>query len=380
MKHRIPFNKPCLVGRELEYIAESVRSGHTSGGGPFMRKCEEFLAERIGAARVLLTTSGTAALEMAALLCDIGPGDEVIMPSFTFVSTANAFVLRGAKPVFVDIDRTTRNLDVNLVEAAVTERTKAVVPVHYGGVGCEMDPLAKIAAKHGLKVIEDAAQGLDARYRTRHLGTMGDCGVFSFHETKNVTCGEGGALVLPDETLVARAEILREKGTDRARFARGEVEKYTWVDVGSSFISSDLLAAYLFGQLEHLDRIRERRRLIHERYSAALSPMFEHGIVDLQVWPAHCHPNFHMFNFLVGRADHRADLIAHLAARGILAVFHYVPLHLSPMGAQLGYEPGDLPVTEDVASRLLRLPMYFDLTDDDVDEVIAAILEFYPHG
>jgi dTDP-4-amino-4,6-dideoxygalactose transaminase len=380
MKHRIPFNKPCLIGRELEYIAESVRSGHTSGGGPFMKKCEEFLADRIGAARVLLTTSGTAALEMAALLCDIGPGDEVIMPSYTFVSTANAFVLRGARPVFVDIDPETRNIDTNLIEAAVTDRTRAIVPVHYAGVSCEMDAIAKIAAKHDLKVIEDAAQGLDARFRTRYLGAMGDCGVFSFHETKNVTCGEGGALVLPDDTLVARAEILREKGTDRARFARGEVDKYTWVDVGSSFISSDLLAAYLYGQLEHLDRIRERRKEIHDRYFGKLLPLIEGGILGSQVSSANCHSNHHMVNLLVGRADRRADLIAHLAARGILAVFHYVPLHLSPMGKKLGYGPGDFPVTEDVASRLLRLPIYFDMTDEEVDEVSDAILEFIHHA
>jgi len=380
MKHRIPFNKPFLAGRELEYIAESVRSGHTSGGGPFMRRCEEFLAARYGASRVLLTTSGTTALEMAALLCGIGQGDEVIMPSFTFVSTANAFLLRGARPVFVDIRPDTRNLDHELVEAAVTEKTKAIVPVHYAGVGCEMDALVEVADRHGLKVIEDAAQGLDARYRGKPLGMLGDCGVFSFHETKNVTCGEGGALVLPDEALVARAEILREKGTDRARFFRGEVDKYTWVDVGSSFISSDLLAAYLYGQLEHLERITTRRRELYELYADLLAPLAAAGHLELPVIPDHCDANFHMFHVLVADAVVRAGLITHLQNQGILAVFHYVPLHLSPMGQGLGYEAGRFPVTESVADRLLRLPFYFELTDEEAAEVVAAIGEFFKHG
>jgi len=380
VKHRIPFNKPFLAGRELEYIAASVRSGHTSGGGPFMRRCEDLLADLCGAARVLLTTSGTAALELAALLCGIEAGDEVIMPSFTFVSTANAFMLRGARPVFVDVRPDTRNLDHERVEDAVTDRTRAIVPVHYAGVGCEMDPLLAVAARRGLRVIEDAAQGVGASYRGRPLGAIGDCGALSFHETKNVTCGEGGALVLRDADLVGRAEILREKGTDRARFFRGEVDRYTWVDVGSSFISSDLLAAYLFGQLEHLDRITARRRAIHERYADLLAPLARAGHLELPAYPDHCAPSYHMFPVLVADAAVRADLIAHLGRQGILAVFHYVPLHLSPMGAALGYRPGDFPVTEEVADRLLRLPFYYELTDDEVAEVVAAVAGFFGHA
>lgn len=380
MKHRIPFNKPFLVGREMQYIAESVQGGHTSGDGPFMERCEEVLQEQTGAARVLLTTSCTAALEMAGLLCDLQPGDEVIMPSYTFVSTANAMLLRGARPVFVDIRPDTMNIDETLIEAAITPRTRAILPVHYAGVACEMDTIMSLAEAHDLKVIEDAAQALGAAYKGQPLGTIGDFGAFSFHETKNVTCGEGGALVLGADTYQDRAEILREKGTNRAQFFRGQVDKYTWVDVGSSFISSDLLAAYLFGQLEHLDTITARRRQIHENYTAQLKPLAAAGHLTLPVIPTECTPNYHMFPVLLPDTATRTALIEHLARLSILAVFHYVPLHTSPMGAKLGYQVGQFPVTEDISGRLLRLPFYFELTDADQRTVTAAVADFFRSG
>ncbi len=377
MRHRIPFNKPFIAGRELEYIAESVLGGHTSGDGPFMKRCEKWLAGRTGAARVLLTTSCTAALEMAGLLCGLRPGDEVIMPSYTFVSTANAMLLRGARPVFVDIRPDTLNIDENLIEAAITPRTRAILPVHYAGVACEMDTIMALAAAHDLKVIEDAAQALGSRYKGRELGTIGHFGAFSFHETKNVICGEGGALVLGQDTQLERAEILREKGTDRARFFRGQVDKYTWVDVGSSFISSDLLAAYLYGQLEQFDPITARRKQIHANYAAQLAPLVAAGHITLPTVPDHCEFNYHLFAILLRDTATRAALIEHLQALSILAVFHYVPLHTSPMGEKLGYRAGQFPVTEDLSARLLRLPFYFELSDDDQRTVTAAIAEFF---
>ncbi|MCP4572164.1 MAG: dTDP-4-amino-4,6-dideoxygalactose transaminase [bacterium] len=377
MKPRIPFNKPFIAGGELEHIAESVRAGRISGGGPYMKRCEEYLEEICGAPRVLLTTSCTAAMEMAALLCDLGPEDEVILPSYTFVSTANAVLLRGARPVFVDIRRDTKNLDENLVEAAITERTKAIMPVHYAGIGCEMDALVQIAAAHDLRIIEDAAQGLGACYKGQPLGGIGDFGAFSFHETKNVICGEGGALVLNRPEDVERAEILREKGTDRAKFFRGEIDKYTWVDVGSSYVSSDLLAAFLWGQFEQMDRIAAKRRSIAEAYFEQLAPLAAAGHLELPVVPNHCDSNHHIFYVLPRDMATRTALIAHLRARSILAVFHYVPLHASPMGQRLGYEEGMFPVTEDVSARLLRLPFYFELTPEDQAEVTTAITEFF---
>lgn len=377
MKPRIPFNKPFIAGGELEYIADSVRCGRISGGGPYMARCEEFLEDLCGANRVLLTTSCTAAMEIAALLCDLEPGDEVILPPYTFVSTANAVLLRGARPVFVDIRPDTKNLDENLVEAAITARTKVIMPVHYAGVGCEMDVLNRIAADHGLRVIEDAAQGLGAGYRGRPLGTIGDFGAFSFHETKNVICGEGGALVLNRPEDVERAEVIREKGTDRAKFFRGEIDKYTWVDLGSSFISSDLLAAFLWGQFEQMDRIAAERRRISETYAEQLAPLAAAGHLELPVTPDHCASNHHMFYVLTREGKTRDALIAHLRERSILAVFHYVPLHASPMGRQLGYAEGQFPVSEDVSARLVRLPFYFELTPDVQRQVTAAVAEFF---
>ncbi len=377
MINRIPFNKPFIAGSELEHIARSVSGGHTSGGGPYMKRCEALLEERCHARRVLLTTSCTSALEMATLLCDVGEGDEVILPSFTFVSTANAVLLRGARAVFVDIRSDTKNLDENLIEAAVTERTKVILPVHYAGVGCEMDAIGDIARRHGLRVVEDAAQGLGASYKGRALGTIGDLGAFSFHETKNIVCGEGGALILNRQEDVLRAEIIREKGTNRSQFFRGEVDRYTWVDVGSSYISSDLLAAFLYGQLEHMDRITSRRREIHDIYAAQMAPLAAAGHLELPVVPDHCESNNHMFYVLLADTATRTALIEHLGARGILAVFHYVPLHTSPMGERLGYSAGQLPVTEDVSGRLLRLPFYFELTPDEQQEVCETVAGFF---
>ncbi len=369
-----------MAGKEMQYVAQSVLDGHTSGGGPFMRRCEELLQEQTGASRVLLTTSCTAALEMACLLADLQPGDEVIMPSFTFVSTANAVMLRGARPVFVDIRPDTKNLDETLIEAAITPRTRAILPVHYAGVACQMDAIMELARRHDLTVIEDAAQALGARYRGRALGTIGHLGAFSFHETKNISCGEGGALVLGGDEHLERAEILREKGTNRAQFFRGQVDKYTWVDVGSSYISSDLLAAYLYGQLQEAEGITAKRKLIYEGYAAGLAGLAAAGRLELPVIPEQCTPNYHMFPILLADEPTRADLIRHLQARSILAVFHYVPLHTSPMGRKLGYQAGQLPVTESVSERLLRLPFYFELSEADQHKVVTAIRDFFGDG
>lgn len=380
MTIRIPFNKPSIVGPELTYLTEAVVGGHASGDGPFTKRAQAMLEAALGGARVLLTTSCSSALELAALLCDLRPGNEVIMPSFTFVSTANAVVLRGATPVFVDIRADTLNLDETLIEAAIGPRTRAILPVHYAGIGCEMDAIMAIARGHGLAVVEDAAQGIGAAYRGRPLGSIGDLGCLSFHETKNVSCGEGGALIIARQDLIARAEILREKGTNRSQFLRGQVDKYTWVDAGSSFLPSDMLAAYLVGQLENIERITARRRHIFTRYAEALAPLAAAGRIRLPVIPPHCAPNYHMFYILTADIEERTALIAHLRARGILAVFHYVPLHLSPFGRSLTPTPPHLPVTDDASARLLRLPMFFDLTDSALDDVAGEVLRFYGHA
>jgi dTDP-4-amino-4,6-dideoxygalactose transaminase len=378
MSIRIPFNKPFIIGKEMTYVAEAVVANqHASGDGPFTKRVQALLEERFGAHRVLLTTSCTAALELAGLLCGLGPGDEVIMPSFTFVSTANAAVLRGARPVFVDIRPDTLNLDERLVEAAITSRTRAIFPVHYAGVGCEMDALRDIALRHGLLVVEDAAQGVHARHRGCPLGTIGDIGCYSFHETKNFSCGEGGAIVLNRPELAERAEVLWEKGTNRRRFLRGQTDKYTWVDVGSSFLPSDMLAAYLLGQIEHMEAISARRGELWCRYRDRLAPLEAAGVARLPFLPASCTPNYHMFYLLTDGLAQRTDLIAHLRARGILAVFHYVPLHTSPFGRSLTNETVSLPETERVSDRLVRLPMYYALSPAEVDEVADAVLEFY---
>ena len=377
MKIHIPFNKPSVVGSELIYVGQAVAGGHASGDGPFTRRAQKLMEERFGAQRILLTTSCTAALELAALLCDLGSGDEVILPSFTFVSTANAIVLRGATPVFVDIRPDTLNIDERLIEAAITPRTRAIFPVHYAGVGCEMDEIMAIARRHNLLVVEDAAQGVSAKYKGQWLGTIGQMGCYSFHETKNFSCGEGGALTINDPALEKRAEILREKGTNRSQFLRGQVDKYTWVDIGSSYVLSDMLAAFLLGQLENMEKITTRRREIYLRYTDMLAPLAEGGQIRTPLTPQHCSPNFHMFYLLAADLTERTSLIEHLRQAGILAVFHYVPLHSSPFARSLGVTQANLPVTDDTSSRLLRLPMYYDLSDRDVTEVAEAVLGFY---
>lgn len=377
MMIHIPFNKPCIVGSELIYVGQAVAGGHASGDGPFTKRAQALLEECFAASRTLLTTSCTAALELAALLCDLQPGDEVILPSYTFVSTANAVVLRGARPVFVDIRPDTLNLDERLVEAAVTPRTRAIIPVHYAGIACEMDEIMAIAQRHELLVVEDAAQGVFSRYKGRWLGTIGHFGCYSFHETKNFSCGEGGALVINDARKQERAEILREKGTNRSQFLRGQVDKYTWVDAGSSYVPSDMLAAFLVGQLENMEKITARRKAIFELYATLLAPLADRGLIRLPIVPPTCTPNYHMFYILVGDIEERTDLINHLREAGILAVFHYVPLHSSPFARALGCDQEPLPVTEDVSARLLRLPMYFELTDREVEEVATCILGFY---
>lgn len=375
-QYHIPFNRPSLAGRELEYMAQAVEAGHISGDGPFTKQCHRLLEESLGVPRALLTTSCTHALEMSALLLDIQPGDEVIVPSFTFVSTVNAFVLRGARPVFADIRPDTLNLDETRLEALITPRTKAIVVVHYAGVGCEMDAIMQIAARHGVAVVEDNAHGLFGTYRGQHLGTFGALATQSFHETKNFQCGEGGALLINDPQYVERAEIIREKGTNRSRFFRGQVDKYTWVDIGSSYLPSDLLAAFLYVQLEAREQIQATRQRIWETYSETLAGWAADHDVRLPVVPAHCDQAYHMFYLLLPSLDARQTLIEHLKARGILAVFHYLPLHLSDMGVCFGGQPGDCPVTEDISDRLLRLPFYTALAPDEQTQVIEAVCAF----
>jgi dTDP-4-amino-4,6-dideoxygalactose transaminase len=376
--YKIPFNKPGLAGSELVYMADAVQRGQISGDGVYSKRCHEWLERELGVARALLTTSCTHALEMAALLLDLQPGDEVIVPSFTFVSTANAFVLRGAKPVFVDIRPDTLNLDERLLEAAISPRTKAVVPVHYAGVGCEMDRILGIARDRGIAVVEDNAHGILGKYRGRGLGTFGALATLSFHETKNLVCGEGGALLINDPGYRERAEILRDKGTDRSRFFRGQVDKYTWIDLGSSYLMSDLLAAFLWAQMEHAAEIGDKRRRIWRRYRQELAGWATEHNAGLPFIPEHCEQSHHMFYLLMPDLRARTALIEHLGSRGILSVFHYLPLHLSPMGVKFGGRPGQCPVTENVSDRLLRLPFYNDLTEAEQQEVIDAIREFRP--
>ncbi len=369
----IPFNRASLAGREMEYMRQALEAGHISGDGVFTKRCHALLERELGVAKALLTTSCTHALEMAALLLDLRPGDEVIAPSFAFVTTVNAFVLRGARPVFVDIRPDTLNLDESKLESAAAGRAKAVVPLHYAGVGCAMDAVMDIASRRGLSVVEDAAHGLFGRRRGKRLGTFGRLAALSFHETKNFTCGEGGALLINDPALIERAEILREKGTNRSMFFRGQVDKYTWVDLGSSYLPSDLLAAFLLAQLEEADAIQARRRAIWTRYFERLSPWAERIGARLPVVPPECESAFHLFHILLPDEAKRDALMNGLKARGILAVFHYLPLHLSPMGRSWGYKKGDFPVTEDVSARLLRLPFYVSLTEADQDRVCGAI-------
>jgi dTDP-4-amino-4,6-dideoxygalactose transaminase len=374
----IPFNRSTVVGREYEHIHQAMASGQIAGDQVFSRKCQALLEDVLGVPRALVTTSCTHALEMAALLLDLQPGDEVIVPSFTFVSTANAFALRGARVVFCDIRPDTLNLDETKLASLVTPRTRAVVPVHYAGVGCEMDAIGALAREHGFAVIEDNAHGLFGKYRGRWLGTFGAMATQSFHETKNLTCGEGGALLVNDARFLERAEIIREKGTNRARFFRGQVDKYSWVDLGSSYVMSDVLAAFLFGQLEAWSHVQAARRARWERYHAALADWAgRHGIGRPFV-PEHCEQAYHMYYLLLPDLRVRTALIEHLKARNILAVFHYLPLHLSEFGRRWGGRAGDCPVTESISDRLLRLPLFYALTDEQQARVIAAVTAFSP--
>ena len=373
----IPFNRPYATGNELAYVTEAQRQRHLSGDGSFTRRCHQWIEQHTGCARALLTQSCTSALDLAALLLDLKRGDEVIMPSFTFVSTANAFVLRGAVPVFVDIREDTLNLDERLIEAAITPRTRAIVPVHYAGVACEMDAIAAIAARHDLRIVEDAAQGIMAGYKGRPLGAIGDVGCFSFHETKNVISGEGGSLLVNDPGLVQTAEIMREKGTDRGRFFRGEVDKYTWQDVGSSFLPSEITAAFLWAQLEQAERITADRIAIWRRYHEMLAPLEQRGVLRRPVIPPGCQHNGHIYYILLETADERRRVLAELKAKDIHAVFHYVPLHSSPAGMRFGRSAGDLAMTTSQAERLVRLPMWLGLSESQqqrVCEVLRAIL------
>jgi dTDP-4-amino-4,6-dideoxygalactose transaminase len=369
------FNRAAVTGREIEYVTRAITDGPIHGDGPFTRACHDWLERLTGSPRALLTTSCTHALEMAALLLDLQPGDEVIVPPFTFVSTVNAIVLRGARPVFVDIRPDTLNIDETKIEAAITPRTRAIVLVHYAGVACAMDAIMALAARHRLVVVEDNAHGLFGRYKGRQLGTFGTFATLSFHDTKNISCGEGGALMINDPRLVDRAEIIREKGTNRTRFYRGQVDKYTWCDIGSSYLPSDILAAYLLAQLESHAEIQARRHAIWSRYAEALAPWAAQSGARLPVVPEGCEHPAHIFYLLLPSLQARTALIAHLRTRLILAVFHYQPLHLSDMGRRFGGSEGQHPVTEDVSDRLVRLPIFFQLTDDEQGRVIEAVRE-----
>ncbi|PLQ01726.1 dTDP-4-amino-4,6-dideoxygalactose transaminase [Cupriavidus pauculus] len=376
----ISFNRPYMTGRELHYISQAHARGHLAGDGPMTAQCHKWLEAKTGAHKALLTHSCTAALEMSALLLDLEPGDEVIMPSYTFVSTANAFVLRGAVPVFVDVRGDTFNLDEKQIEGAITSRTKAIAPVHYAGVGCEMDTIMAIARKHDLRVVEDAAQGVMASYKGRALGSIGHLGTYSFHETKNVISGEGGALIINDAAYVEQAEIIREKGTDRSRFYRGQVDKYTWRSCGSSFLPSELTAAFLWAQLEEAEQLTQRRMALWDRYNAMLAPLEAQGLLRRPVIPADCQHNAHMYQILVSENADRQRVLQELKAVGVGAVFHYVPLHSSPAGLELGRAHGDLRTTDDISSRLIRLPLWLGLSEDDQSYVVDMLQQALTGG
>lgn len=371
---RIPFNRHTIVGHEMTYIQQVMQGSQISGDGLFTQKCHKLLQDALDVPKVLLTTSCTHALEMAALLLNIQPGDEVIIPSFTFVSTVNAFVLRGARPIFIDIRLDTLNLDENLLERLITAKTKAIVPVHYAGVGCEMDTIMRIANQYTIPVVEDNAHGLFGKYKGKFLGTFGAMATQSFHETKNFTCGEGGAILLNDPKYIQQAEIIREKGTNRSRFFRGQVDKYTWVDLGSSYLPSDILAAILFGQLEKNEMVQARRKAVWEYYFERLQHWAEASGVQLPFVPDECQQAYHMFYLIMPSFEARQALIHHLKNQGILSVFHYLPLHLSEMGRKFGGVAGDCPVTEDVSDRLLRLPFFNSITQMELDSIIDSIL------
>ncbi|SMF75739.1 dTDP-4-amino-4,6-dideoxygalactose transaminase [Pseudobacteriovorax antillogorgiicola] len=377
----IPFNKPFIVGKELHYISQAVLRGRLAGNGYFSKKCEYWMQEAFKANRVLLTTSGTAALEMAAILANLEDGDEVILPSYTFVSTANAFLRCGANLKFVDIRPDTLNMDETLLEDLITKRTKVIVPVHYAGVACEMKTIMDIASRHGILVVEDAAQAVHARYKDDFLGTIGDLGAYSFHETKNFICGEGGALVINNKIFLERAEIIHEKGTNRSKFFRGEVSKYTWVDEGSSFLPSEIISAFLYAQLEEADKITSKREAIYRYYYKALKPLSQKGYIQLPHCPEGSKHNGHMFYIILEKSKHDRDhFISHMNRSGIHAVFHYVPLHTSPMGRTFWNTNQRLKVTEDISQRLIRLPCYYELTRDDQDKVIEKINSYFSNS
>ena len=373
---KIPFNKPFIVGKELFYIAQAVLNGHISGDGPFTKKCQKLMEEKFSAKKVLLTHSCTAALEMSALLINIQPGDEVILPSYTFVSTANAFALRGAKLIFVDIRSDTLNIDETLIEPLITEKTKAIVAVHYAGVACEMETIMDIANRYKIYVIEDAAQGVNATYKGKFLGTLGHLGCYSFHETKNFISGEGGALVVNDNDIINRAEIIRDKGTNRSQFLNGKTDKYTWVDIGSSYLPSEIIAAFLYAQLEEADTITAKRKQIFQTYYQGLCSLADSGKIRLPHTPSNIDGNAHMFYCILESHAERTKLIDFLKSKNITAFFHYVPLHSSPMGQSLGNEM-NLPITQSIANRILRLPSYFELTRTEQAKIIEKVLIFF---
>ena len=373
----IPFNKPPYIGKESEYVLDAVNKGHISGDGEYTKKCAKKLEELSGTKRALLTTSCTHATEMAALLSDIKPGDEVIMPSYTFVSTADAFVLRGATPVFVDIRPDTMNIDETLIEDAITLKTKAIVPVHYAGVGCEMDTIMDIARRHNLTVIEDAAQAIASTYKGKALGTFGDFGCYSFHETKNISMGEGGTLLIQNEDMIEPAEIIREKGTNRAKFFRGQIDKYTWVNYGSSYLPSDMNAAYLWAQLENIDIIQKKRLSVWNRYKEGLSELEKKEYIEFGVIPDECTNNAHMFYIKVSDLETRTELISYLKEKGIMAVFHYVPLHSAPAGRKFGRFNGEDRYTTKESERLIRLPLFYSISDEEVEYTIETLLKYF---
>lgn len=377
MSQTIPLARPYLTGREAEHLQRVLQSQRIASDGTYTKACAKLIESCFGIGKALMTPSCTAALEMAAMLCDLQPGDEVILPSYTFVSTANPIVLCGAKPVFVDIRPDTMNLDEALIERAITSRTKAIIPVHYAGVSCEMQAIMEIANRHGLMVIEDAAQAVNSSYQGRALGSIGHLGCFSFHETKNFACGEGGALCINDPALVERAEIIREKGTNRSRFLRGQADKYTWVAVGGSHLPSELAMAFLYGQLEQMDEIQSLRCQIYNRYLTLLQPFAEEGLLELPKIPTNCDSNYHIFKVMTNSAETRDELLMHLRNNGVGAAFHYVPLHTSPMGRKYDYSTGDLPVTEDLHTRLIRLPLYGGMTASEQDRVVALVHDYF---
>ncbi len=376
MKPGIPFNRPYFPQKSWDYLREVEREGHLSGDGIFTQRCQKLLEGVLGVSKALLTTSCTHALEMAALLLDIQPADEVIVPSFTFVSTINSFVLRGARPVFVDIDPKTLNMDETRLESAVSPRTKAIIPVHYAGVGCEMGKILEIGRKFGIPVVEDNAHGLFGKYRNKFLGTFGQLSALSFHETKNFSCGEGGALLINHETYIERAEVLREKGTDRSKFFRGETDKYTWVDVGSSYLPSDVLAALLYAQLEEWEAVQQKRRSIWEYYLRHLKQWAADRNIGFPSIPQHCESSFHLFHLVLRSGEERAAFLDQLRNRGIHGIFHYLPLHLSKMGESFGWKRGDCPVTEEISARLVRLPLFNSISSEELSDVVAAVKAF----